>query len=212
VEDSNSLVRGSAAVALGNIGLETAIPSLLQLVEHPDIDVRWSAAKALGKIGSETAIDALLKLVEDADSLVRRSAVQALGKIGSETAIDALLKLVEHPDIDVRGRAAEALGKIAKKDTGAPQYLPHLLSLIPTRSGEAALSVILAIQENCKFYNYEIWWEAIQNEKLEIKNGEQEAGVGQTTNIFNIETLNAPNAALNLGGTIHGDQSGTQNH
>ena len=48
--------------------------------------------------------------------------------------------------------------------------------------------------------------------KLETKNGEQGTGVGQTTTIFNIETLNAPNAVLNLGGTLHGDQTDTQNH
>jgi hypothetical protein len=30
-------------------------------------------------------------------------------------------------------------------------------------------------------------------------------------NSFNIGTFNADNAAVNLGGTIHGDQIGTQN-
>jgi hypothetical protein len=120
---------------------------------------------------------------------------------------------VEHFDADVRRSAVQALGNIAKKHTDAiAPYLPHLLTLIPTRSGEAALSVILAIQQNCKYYNYEIWHEAIQNSNLEFKNAEQGTEVRQTTTIFNIKTLNAPNAAVNLGGTIHGDQTGTQSH
>jgi HEAT repeat protein len=138
------------------------IPGLLKMVKDSDSSVRRSAADALGKIGSETVISALIQLVEDSDSSVRRRTAKALGKIGSETAIPALLKLVKDSDSFVRRSAAEALGKIAKKDTGAiTQYLPHLLTLIPTRYGEDALSVILAIQENCKFYNYEIWQEAL---------------------------------------------------
>jgi hypothetical protein len=113
---------------------------------------------------------------------VRGSAAEALGKIGSERAIPGLLQLVEDSNDSVRGSAAEALGNIAKKYTEAiAPYLPHLLTLIPTYFGKDALRVILAIQQNCKFYNYEIWCEAIQNEKLKVKNGEQEAGVGQAT-------------------------------
>ncbi|MEQ8756034.1 MAG: HEAT repeat domain-containing protein [Coleofasciculus sp. G1-WW12-02] len=162
VEDSDSDVRRSAAEALGKIGWERAIPSLLKLVEDSDSDVRRIAAEALDKIGWERAIPGLFKLVEDSNYYVRRIAAEALGKIGWERAIPSLLKLVEDSDSDVRKSATEALGNIAKKDTGAiTQYLPHLLTLIPTDSGEDVLSVILAIQENCKFYNYEIWQEAL---------------------------------------------------
>ncbi|MEQ9548065.1 MAG: HEAT repeat domain-containing protein [Coleofasciculus sp. G3-WIS-01] len=161
-EHSDYSVCWRAADALGKIGSERAIPALLKLVEHSDFDVRSSAADALGKIGSERAIPALLQLVADSGSSVRRRAAYALGEIGSERAIPALLKLLEHSDSSVCWNAAAALGNIAKKDTGAiTQYLPHLLTLIPTDSGKNAFSVILAIQENCKFYNYEIWQEAL---------------------------------------------------
>jgi hypothetical protein len=34
---------------------------------------------------------------------------------------------------------------------------PHLLTLIPTDAGEDVHPVILAIQSNCKYYNYEIF-------------------------------------------------------
>jgi hypothetical protein len=106
------------------------------------------------------AIPGLLKLSEDPDSSVRERAAQALGEIGSEATIPALLKLLEHSESDVRGSAAFALGRIAKKntDTIAPHlpHLPHLLTLIPTDSGENAYRVILAIQENCKYYNYDL--------------------------------------------------------
>ncbi len=39
--------------------------------------------------------------------------------------------------------------------------------------GSTDKGVIIATQSRCKFYNYEIWQEAIQNEKLERQKGEQ---------------------------------------
>ncbi|MEQ8381224.1 MAG: HEAT repeat domain-containing protein [Coleofasciculus sp. A1-SPW-01] len=165
LEHSAYDVRRRAAEALGQIGSENAIPGLLKLLEDADSYVRWSAANALYNIGSEKAIPGLLKLLEHSHYYARGSAAAALGKIGSENAIPGLLKLLEDADSYVCWRAAEALGNIAKKNTEAiTQYLPHLLTLIPTDSDQSALSVILAIQENCKFYNYEIWQEALSRE------------------------------------------------
>jgi HEAT repeat protein len=157
VEDSESDVRWSATGALGNIGDAQAIPGLLKLVEHSHSDVRRRAADALGNIGDAHAIPGLLKLVEHSDSSVRRRAADALGNIGDAHAIPGLLKLVKDSDYFVRRRAADALGKIAKQhaEKVAP-HLPHLLSLIPSKSGKEFHRLILAIQAACKYYNYEI--------------------------------------------------------
>jgi HEAT repeat protein len=157
VEDSHSDVRRLAAGALGKIGDDRAIPRLLKLVEDSDSDVRSSAADALGNIGDEQAMTGLLKLVEDSDSDVRRLAADALGKIGDDRAIPGLLKLVEDSDSYVRSTAAYALGNIAKQhaEKVAP-HLPHLLTLIPSESGERVHRLILAIQAACKYYNYPI--------------------------------------------------------
>ena len=157
VEHSDSDVRWSAADALGKIGDAQAIPGLLKLVEDSDSDVRWRAADALGKIGDAQAIPGLLKLVEDSDYFVRWSAADALGKIGYEKAIPGLVKLVEHSYSYVRRIATDALGKIAKQhaEKVAP-HLPHLLTLIPSKSGKEVHRLILVIQAACKYYNYEI--------------------------------------------------------
>jgi len=157
VEHSDSYVRRMVADALGKIGDDRAIPGLLKLVEDSDSDVRSSAAYALGKIGGARAIPGLLKLVEHSDYSVRRTAADALGKIGDDRAIPGLLKLVEHSDSYVRSSAAYALGKIAKQhaEKVAP-HLPHLLTLIPSKSGKEFHRLILAIQAACKYYNYPI--------------------------------------------------------
>jgi len=157
VEDPDSYVRGNVAAALKYIESETAIPALLKLMEDSDPHVRGDVAETLASIGSETAISALLKLVQDSDSYVRSQVVIVLGNVGSGTAIPALLKLVQDSDSDVRGFTAKALGEIAEKHTNEiAQHLPHLLTLIPTDSGETAHHVILTIQANCQFYNYAI--------------------------------------------------------
>jgi len=155
VENPDSNVRRSVVEALGKIGTQTAVSGLLKLVEDLDSNVRRSVVEALGKIGTQTAVSGLLKLLEHSDSYVRRSVVEALGKIGTQTAVSGLLKLLEHSDSYVRRSTAEALGKIVKNQTAEiVQHIPHLLTLIPTNFGQDALRVILAIQENCKYYNY----------------------------------------------------------
>ena len=157
VEHSDSYVRRMVADALGKIGDARAIPGLLKLVEDSDSDVRRSAADVLGKIGGDQAIPGLLKLVEHSDSDVRRTAADALGKIGDARAIPGLLKLVEDSDSDVRRRAAYALGKIAKQHAEkVVPHLPHLLTLIPSESGQEVHPLILAIQAAYKYYNYPI--------------------------------------------------------
>ncbi|MEG4108122.1 HEAT repeat domain-containing protein, partial [Microcoleus sp. S13_C5] len=110
-----------------------------------------------GKIGDEKAIPGLLKLVEDSDSSVRSRAAEALGKIGDEKAIPGLLKLLEDSDSYVPSRAANALGNIAKQhaEKVAP-HLPHLLTLILSKSGKEFRRLILVIQAACKYYNYPI--------------------------------------------------------
>ncbi|NJL44946.1 MAG: hypothetical protein HC922_02765 [Leptolyngbyaceae cyanobacterium SM2_3_12] len=71
-------------------------------------------------------------------------------------------------------------------------------------------NTIHGIQNRCQFYNYEIWQQSTQNAKSESQKTENTAKTGQMTNIFNIETFQANNSAINLGGTVHGDQIGKQ--
>jgi HEAT repeat protein len=187
LEDSDSVVRRRAAEALGEIGSESAIPGLLQRLEDSDSVMRRRAAEALGEIGSESAIPGLLQRLEDSDSVVRGRAASALGEIGSESAIPGLLQRLEDFDSVVRRRAASALGNIAKKHANAitPQ-IPHLLTLIPTQSGQEAHRVIGAIQENCKFYNYDIYQVYLETQK-------RDQSKGQTSDQSNILNYNFPN-------------------
>jgi HEAT repeat protein len=156
-KDSDANVSLMAAKALEKIYDNGLLPKLLKLLENSNFDVRWRAENELGKIGSEAAIPGLLKLVEHSDYDVSMSAADELGKIGSEAAISGLLKLVEHSDYYVRSNATDAIANIAKQHTErVVPHLPHLLTLIPSKSGAEVHGVILAIQAACKYYNYSI--------------------------------------------------------
>jgi HEAT repeats/NACHT domain len=158
LEDPDFDVRWFAIGALGDIGSDLALSALIEFVVNSDSNIRAQTAETLGKIASEKAIPALFKLLADSDLRVREQTAEALGKIGSETAISGLLQLLEDVDSDVSMIAAGAFSKIAKRKKGAiAHYLPQLLTLIPTDSGQAAHYVILAIQANCKYHNYDIF-------------------------------------------------------
>lgn len=197
--------------ALGSIGSKKAIPELHRFLAKSNGYLREKAIFALGEIGDKSVIPNLIHILQTSSLDSKGTAIAILGKMQAEPAIPYFLDILENdPYVRSRNDIAGILGGFQKER--AAHILPNLLALLPTESGQYAFRAIQGIQANCKFYNYDIWQEAIQNEKLEIKNGAQEASVGETTNIFNIETLNASNAALNVGGTIHGDQTGTQSH
>ncbi len=156
-EDVLSDMSISTKKLLDEIDDEVAIPLLLELVEDSGFQYNTKLVNTLCKIGSEAAIPGLLKLVEHSNSYVREMVLDVLGNIGSETAIPGLLKLVEDSNSYVRWKATDALAKIAKqhKEKVAP-HLPHLFTLIPSKSGKEVHHLILAIQAACKYYNYPI--------------------------------------------------------
>lgn len=84
--NSNSAVRSRAALAVGRIGTEDSVPSLITLLsEDKSAEVRSTAAFALGEVESPAGADSLLHaLARDGESnLVRARAVEALGKIAA---------------------------------------------------------------------------------------------------------------------------------
>lgn len=199
VKHSDPDVRLNVIYALEKIGSEESIPGLLQLVEDSDTDVRLMAGDALENICYESAIFKLIELAEDSSSYLPLSVVDILGKIGSDPTIPGLFELLEDPDSDVRASAADAIANIAKQHTEkVSPHLPHLLTLIPSKSGKEVHHLILAIQAACKYYNYPIRQLSLTPETSKTN--------GQTINIEKVGNLNT--------GTVNvkGDQIGTQHN
>ncbi|MCI0394486.1 MAG: HEAT repeat domain-containing protein [Chloroflexi bacterium] len=115
IEDEAYGVRLGATTALAAIGPE-AVPLLIALLTHTDVQDRWPAAFALGKLGSlaSEAVPALTQALNDPDSRVRRQVAETLGEIGpaAHEAVAALSDVLNDPEWLVRSAVARALGKI----------------------------------------------------------------------------------------------------
>lgn len=158
-----------AAEALGRIADKRAVEPLIQALKKGDLALRERAAEALGKIGDETSVESLIQSMRNDDYFdVQEKAVEALGKIGSVKAIAPLIEILlenaaqVNPEFSYMTRnATVSLQNIVKVilDRDLPsvtEQLPYLVSLIPTRQRQNALSIIRLIQARCKYYNYEI--------------------------------------------------------
>ncbi|MEQ9370364.1 MAG: HEAT repeat domain-containing protein [Coleofasciculus chthonoplastes F3-SA18-01] len=145
---------------LGRIGSKKAIPELHRFLANSNGYLKEKAIFTLGKIGENSVIPDLIYLLKKPDLGSKTEAIAILGKMQAESAIPYFLDIIENdPYVRQRNNIAGILGGF-QKDRAA-HILPNLRALLPTESGKYALSVILAIQENCKFYNYEIWQEAL---------------------------------------------------
>ncbi|MBW4450183.1 MAG: HEAT repeat domain-containing protein [Spirirestis rafaelensis WJT71-NPBG6] len=211
LEDSSAHARHNAINGIGSLfnkfpelqkDIEVVIPKLILALNDSDPSVRSEAVITLSLIGSEEAISGLIEALEDSNSFVRSSAARALGTFSSEQAIPALIKLLENIDFFVRTSASEALAKI--KENSAAKYLPHLMTLIFTQSGQQAVTAISGIQNNCKFYNYEI----AQSLPVEKENKPE----SQSSNSPNISYIIQGNVSNLIAGdfTVEGNQIGEQ--
>ena len=122
--DKEVSVRAAAAVALGQIGDETAAPALTGVLSRtspsgkakkPEDDfVMRAAAMALGQIRSRAGVQALVAvLTDEAGSLdVRRAAAEALGLIGDPGATPALQTALASTDPYLSEAARESLRRL----------------------------------------------------------------------------------------------------
>jgi len=86
LRDQDTRLRKRAALALGRIGDERALPALSESLQtDKDGDVRQMSAFAIGEIELPAGAEALFAVLDDTrqPGAVRARAVEALGKIGA---------------------------------------------------------------------------------------------------------------------------------
>lgn len=137
--------RSTVAWALGRIGDPSAIPGLVEAVEHAKPSDRYSGenadshsvaargaiAQALGSFGSQarSAAPSFMKMLQDGKSGVNSDleiAALALGQIGAKEAIPLLIDLLARRDRTAI-RAAEALGLLGPDARSAVIPLTDIL-------------------------------------------------------------------------------------
>jgi HEAT repeat protein len=98
-----------AATALGESHDPSAVPHLIRMVQHSDLNVAQAAIDALGKLRAQSAASVIETMLE-ADPWLRFAAAHALGEIGHPGSVHALMRGASDPAI--AELAIDALGKI----------------------------------------------------------------------------------------------------
>ncbi len=131
LNDSDPLVRRSAACALGNLGAAAAGNALTVALGDPRPEVRQNVAWALGRIGP-SGIPGIRKALGDTDSLVKRDAAAALTPLDpkmARAALNELLPLCLENNSEVRKAALIVLVKIVgPDDTAAAEPIRRALT------------------------------------------------------------------------------------
>lgn len=105
-------VRMDAAEALGILGDERAIPSLIDTLKDESRHVRREAAIALGTLGDKRAIEPLIQALRNEWDDSETSFVDAIERLGDKTSIQPMIKAFKYRSKWVRGEEDESLGKI----------------------------------------------------------------------------------------------------
>lgn len=105
------VLRLHAITALANIGDETAVPALAEVLKNDsDPLLRHEAAFSLGQMGIQPGIPHLIDAtLHDPSDIVRHEAAAALGSIGNQTAREALTQALDDPSPLVSGSAKASL-------------------------------------------------------------------------------------------------------
>src|SRR5262249_47038464 len=106
VEDIN--IRRTAITALGRIGDPASVPSLIGLLDDPELCVE--AAGALAHIGDRRAYEPLLPLLAHERAAVRQAAIAALNSLGHPDMPKDLRHLLIGPHPHIREGAVRIAG------------------------------------------------------------------------------------------------------
>ncbi|MGL5835718.1 MAG: HEAT repeat domain-containing protein, partial [Waterburya sp.] len=105
-EDTNWLVRFSAAVSLGNLQDIRAKEVLMEALDSEEVILQQAAIAALGEIKAVEAVDKILNFADSEDWLIRQRLAEALGKLNTDKSISALKFLAKdlHPQVQEAAR------------------------------------------------------------------------------------------------------------
>jgi HEAT repeat protein len=123
--DRQTLVRITAAEALGKLAHIKAVPSLIESLGDGVHEVRFGAAQALGEIGLP-AIKPLIGVLKNGNREERLAVLEALGRILDERARAGIEYALNDSDPDVREKAEKALKKHEVFDVWRRAWLERL--------------------------------------------------------------------------------------
>ncbi len=125
---------------------QPAVLPLVKATKSEKASVRRYSTYALGRIGNGSAYDAVVAMAKDEEPTVRRQAAEALGVLGDAKSLLPLFELLRDQHVMVRIAAAKSLGQIGDK-RAAPQLIEHGLCDLSAEAGVEAAQALVAIGE-----------------------------------------------------------------
>jgi HEAT repeat protein len=117
-DDPDPSVRAKALRSLGDIGDESAIPTVIDKLADEDEEVRTAAAHALGKMNAANVIPHLTRTLTEGDPETQERIASTIPDIGA-SLIPGLKAALERGDAPSRQVAAFMLGKL-KAESAVP--------------------------------------------------------------------------------------------
>jgi len=112
-----ALVRGDAAIKLGESGNPEAAPALIDALFDSDADVAREAAAALGVLRQSSAVEPLIRVLSNREGyfhgVVRAAAASSLARLGDSRAVEPLLAAIHDPMAEASAEAVRALADLA---------------------------------------------------------------------------------------------------
>jgi HEAT repeat protein len=115
LRDPHLPVKFAAAMGLGDLGYEPALPVLLEMAKDPQVNPKLLAAViyALHRLGDDTYTGELGRLLYQEDKSIRATAILVMGKMGESGAIPLLRNVQEEDKRDVvQLQVVEALAEL----------------------------------------------------------------------------------------------------
>lgn len=106
--DKDPVNRSAAALALGFVGGDQSINSLITVLKTDVPMVAMEAAASLGRLSKSESVEPLCEALRNADVNVRANACTALGWLGGKKALSCLKDAEQDKDPFVQAAAKEA--------------------------------------------------------------------------------------------------------
>ncbi len=169
-KDGNLDMRAEAAMALGEIGSDDALPPLIAAARNASPVIRKHAALGLGRMRHPQAPSYLAAMLKDADTEVREEAASALdsitgiGEVRDPEIFVPLCEALEDSSVEVREEVISTLGNLEDK-----RAMPLLLKALEDGEGQIRAAAVKAIASIDKGGGLEHIVNALSDKDLDVQ-------------------------------------------
>lgn len=115
LEDNCEKIRQNAAKALGNLGDEDAVDSLVESLKDDDELVKENAIEALLELGDERVIETMITLLKSENMKIKINIIEKFRRLRDKLVVEPLIAELGDSNTHIKHRIINALGHIGDK-------------------------------------------------------------------------------------------------